>query len=175
MDLTFVMNEVFLGAALAVIGFALLSFLNRMKSSRPDKPNGWQVTMDYFLPIMTFALLYFTFFAEISAHWTQQYNASFAGTTEGDWLDTWMGYSDKIFNRDLLKFQTISIMDYTLVYLGALGVLNWLVWKNKNFGVILTAVSMFGILIYAIVGTLMFNDLSVSLNGGNDWNRYYRL
>lgn len=174
-QLDFITNEVFLGAALACLGFALLSFLNRVKSKRPDEPNGWQVTMDYFLPIMTFALVYFTFFAEISAYWTQEFNGSMKGTVDEDWLGGWFGDSNRVFNYDLLKFRTISIMDYSLVFLGGLAALNWMFWKNKNFGIILTSVSMFGILLYALLGSVVFNDLSESLMGGNWWNKHYTL
>jgi uncharacterized membrane protein len=154
-QLDFVMNEVFLGAALACIGFGILAILNRVKSKRPKKPNGWQMAMDYFFPIMTFALIYFTFFAEISAYWTQEFNRS--------------------INYDILKFRTISIMDYSLMFIGALAGLNWIVWKNKNFGIILTSVSMFGILLYALLGSFVFNDLSDSLQGANEWSKYYQL
>ncbi len=174
-DLNFLGNEIFLGAALACLGFALLSFLNRIKSKRPESPNGWQVTMDYFLPIMAFALVYFTFFAEIAGYWTQQYNASIISTiSTDDWLG-WMQETEVIGNKDLLRFRTISIMDYTLVFLGLLAGLNWAIWKNKNFGVILTSVSMFGIFLYAIIGTYAFTDLSESILGENAWSQHFPL
>ena len=160
-ELAFLNNQVFLGAAMACLGFIVMSLLNRLPSKRPEKPNGWQLTLDFFLPITTFALIYFTFFAEISAYWTQQYSAS---VTDAYY-----------YNADLLKFRTISILDYSLIFLGAIGVLNWIVWKNKNFGIILTSVSMFGVLLYAILGTFVFNELSASLQGNNHWNEYFTL
>lgn len=160
-QLAFLSNDVFLGAALACLGFVVMSLLNRLPAKRPEKPNGWQLTLDYFLPITTFALIYFTFFAEISAHWTQQYAASVTESYH--------------YNLDLLKFRTVSILDYSLIFLGGIGILNWMVWKNKNFGIILTSVSMFGVLMYAILGTVVFNDLCDSILGNNYWNEYFHL
>ena len=50
-----------------------------------------------------------------------------------------------------------------------------MVWKNKNFGIILTSVSMFGVLMYAILGTVVFNDLCDSILGNNYWNGIFNL
>jgi len=123
--------------------------------------------MDFFLPIMAFALLYFTFFAEIWVYWQQLYNASGMEVAKEDWFNSIWSEGRALRNIDILKFRAISMLDYTLVFLGALAGLNWMIWKNKNFGIILTSVSMFGILLYALMGTVLFNQLADSLTHSN--------
>jgi uncharacterized membrane protein len=162
-NIPFVINEVFLGAILACVGFGILAIMNRAKTKRPEKPNGWQVVMDFFIPIMAFTLLYFTFFAEIWVYWQQLFDASGSAPVAVDWFNSLWDTPRALGNADILKFRAISLLDYSLVFLGALAGLNWVAWKNKNFGIILTAVSMFGILLYALMGTVMFNQLAESL------------
>jgi len=175
LQLNFIANEVFLGAALACLGFAVLSMLNRWSIKRPVSPNNWQRTFDYVLPIMTFTLVYFSFFAEISAYWTSEFISSKIAEPSENWVGSWFGDNGFSYNYDLLRFRAISIIDYSLIFIGCLSLLNWKAWKNKDFGTILTAISMLGIFVYTIGESSAFSSLAESLNGENSWNEYYGL
>lgn len=175
LQLNFIANEVFLGAALACLGFAVLSLLNRWSIKRPLNLNNWQRAFDYILPIMTFALVYFSFFAEIFAYWTSEFILSKTAQSSENWIGSWFGDNDFSYNYDLLRFRAISIIDYTLIFIGCLGLLNWKIWKNKDFGTILTAISMLGIFVYTMGESVAFSRLAESLNGENSWNAYYGL
>lgn len=160
-SLPFLFNEVFLGSIIAVIGFGALALINRNKSTRPEQPTSWQLTLDYFLPIMAIAIGFFAFFAEINAYWMQLYHDSkIPLSDDASWYESWFS-RDK--NSDILKYRTISLINYSVLFFTILGALNWKFWKNRNFGIMVMGASLLALFVFLLAGVDTFTELGAAI------------
>ncbi len=122
-----VFNAGFLLNAMFVAGFGFLSFLHFKTKEKLDvKKRDRLGILNNLLPSIFLVILYLSFFIEISLFWTQGYGAS--GVTEN--IDN---VSVSIpANDSYLKFNTISLLIYSMLFFTILAVVNLRFIKAKK-------------------------------------------
>ncbi len=126
-----ILNAGFLLNALFVAGFGLLSFLHFKTKEKLDiKKRDTLGILSSLLPSIFLIILYFSFFIEISLFWTQGYGAS--GLTEN--IDNISVSVPR--NDSYLKFNTISLLIYSMLFFTILAVVNLKFIKERKLAMV---------------------------------------
>lgn len=135
---------------LAAFGYIFLLNKNPRHTSEWAVKNGLHSIASYVLPAVLLYVLYTAFFQEISHYWEQLETSSAIVMNRNE------GFSETVQNPDLPHFQTIWLVNYTLLFLSLLAWANIRWFKNK----VLAAVNMLALVMAVMVFlTGVFYDL----------------
>ncbi len=139
---SFLFNIHFASSLFCLIALGTITYLH-FKYKEAFKPQLTPI-ISYGLGGLFIIAFYQTFRLEINMFWDQLYSQSFI--TRGD------TYSYKIYNDNYKYFGTLSILCYSMVFLGALSLVNILKIKNKTLGKINLGLNGLLILVFLLQG-----------------------
>ena len=138
-------NINFLSSILFISAFGLINFLNRSKKyiSPLVSKNVVSKGISIFIPAILLFIIYFAFRLEIVNYWNQLFKDS-AISISSEAQD----YPNFHWNSDLNKFKLVWIINYSLLFVSLLGIINFRKLKNQqlgfiNLGLIILAVAAF--------------------------------
>jgi uncharacterized membrane protein len=168
--LTPLLNINFLSSVLFIGAFSFINLINLKKeyTSALTSQKGIAKILSISIPAILLITLYFAFRMEISNYWEQRYADSELTITQEN-----QDYPDYLRNYDLLKFKTLWIIHYSLIFTSLLALANIKKLKNKQFGqlnLILLTVALF---IFLVVGLWELSLLRESYIQQNN-SKYYQ-
>ncbi|MEZ4969810.1 MAG: DUF2339 domain-containing protein [Flavobacteriaceae bacterium] len=121
------------------------------------------------IPVILLLILYFALRLEIITYWNQLYlDSALVISQEGQ------DYPDYLWNYDLRSLRDIWIINYTLLFLSALAIINIRKIKSHQLGVINIVISTLVLVFFLFIGLYGLSELRESyLDRGN--NDYYHI
>jgi uncharacterized membrane protein len=164
--LTPLMNINFLSSIFFLGAFGFINYINaKNKLEQPifkDKDiQGFFLTI---FPVIFLSILYFSFYAEIHAYWRQLYIDSEFQTSKLK--------GDNFYYADdnLLKYQTVWLINYSLAFFSILSLINYNKLKNKVLGFANLGFLVFFIVYFLTKGLFDLSILRESYLGNLDKN-----
>ncbi|MFC4870671.1 DUF2339 domain-containing protein [Negadavirga shengliensis] len=152
-------NIYFLTSALFISTFGFINILNRSKKYPP----AWQPQHSLFklvsfaLPSILLFTIYYAFRFEISYYWNQLYIASQAISPPED-REIFLQFG----NTDLLRFETIWIINYSLLFVSLLAFVNFKKWKSKPLEWVSLGLIAIAVLAFLTTGLFELSELRES-------------
>jgi hypothetical protein len=148
------LNINFLTSLLFLASFGYITYLNTNKAyPSPLLTNGEVMSLVSFAIAGYFLfVLYFSFKMEISTYWNQLYTDSIK-------LDNNNINLAKYNNADLPTFKTIWVLNYTLLFLSVLSLVNIRKLMNTNLGLITLLLSTLAMIVFLMQGLYNFSEL----------------
>lgn len=165
--ITPLINVNFLSSILFVAAFAFINILHRNKDYPSAlKSSGWTLKLISFaLPAILLISVFNAFRMEIELYWEQLFVQSELTIGEN---------SEYYWNYDLLKFKSIWIINYCLLFVSALSYVNYKKTQHKQLGAIGFALSVLSILLFLTSSLYDLSELRQSyLN--RDTIAYYQI
>jgi len=152
-------NINFLTSLFVVASFGYINWLNNnLKYRNPlilMKDLG--IIVSLFIPATLLIVAYYSIRIEIETYWAQLFiDSTIKIKHQGS------DYFDNYQNTDLLKFQTIWIINYSLLFLSLLSLANIKRLKNKYLGLVNMWFNAFVILVFLVEGLIVLSELGVS-------------
>lgn len=159
-------NIHFLSSVLFILILSGIAYLNKRLKSNTTNNSEIGFT-NIFQQSITIAILALTFFA-IGLELDHYLNLMFEKTKiEVSELDT-------VYNKDLLKFKSIWLINYGLVFVTLLQFFNLYRLRSKKFGMAIAAASLFFLLLFLTQGQLLLSELRESYLS-NSLAEYYKV
>jgi hypothetical protein len=154
-----VFNTNFLSSMILVISFGLINYINIIRKNISSSLSQKSINsiIEFSIPTILITILYFSFRMEIAAYWQQLYNSSEIAIHNAG-----QDYPDRIFNDDILKFKTIWIFNYSMLFLSLLSFVNLTKIKNKYLGFISLGLNMFVTVLFLAQALYIFSELRES-------------
>ncbi|MCX6306617.1 MAG: DUF2339 domain-containing protein [Bacteroidetes bacterium] len=165
-----VFNIIFLTSLMLIASLTFISILNR-KTSHPSPLFQWQWllnTINFSIPAMLLIVAYGLFVMEISTFWNQRYMDSVIT------LNTGLTVNQHIRNTDVLKYNTISLIDYSLLFFSILSIMNIIKLKNSILGYINLGCNTIAIGVFLTIGLYTIGELRDSYLGQPNAAYFYR-
>jgi uncharacterized membrane protein len=156
--ITPLLNINFLSSVLFLAAFAFINYVNnknKLEESIFKTKDNERLTQKL-IPIIFLVILYFSFFVEITNYWQQLYEDSQFEVSKIKGGDYYSG------NFDLLKFKTIWLINYSLVFFSLLSILNFRKIKNIPLGYANLGLLILSILYFLTVGLYDLSELRES-------------
>ena len=112
------------------------------------------------------AVLYFTFFCEISAYWIHVY---------GQFAEPGHSWNRLYFQEDIDSFRWIWLINYTLFFLSILTLLNWFWIKSKELGILSLGLQLAAVVVVFILGFYLLNGFYATYLAQPDFVLYDRI
>lgn len=152
-------NKGFLTSVLFLGAFGFITWLNGRTRGLKFPPSISEIgnLISYSIPGVFLFSLYYTFRLEIEFYWQQLYLASAEEFTPADGMGIVTYY-----NFDLLSFQAIWIINYSLCFLAALSFLNMRKLKSYRLATILLILNILTLLVFLSQGLITLADIRQS-------------
>ena len=156
--LTPIFNINFLSSLLFIASFAFIQyiFLQKKYSSALNTAGVWLRSAQYGIPAIMLITASFPIRLEISHYYNVLYWTSSIDGTNPE------GVSNTFYNRDLLQFQTIWVINYSLLFMAALSMTNIFKIKNRQLTLVNLILNAFVLLIFLTEGLLALSELRES-------------
>lgn len=151
--ITPIINVHFLTSILFILFFSFIAVLNQNKkytSPLTDREELLMITSFLIPAILVFAL-YYSFFLEIANYWKQLYHDSdliINGELE-----------QRYTNSDLLKFKSIWLINYSLLFFSLLSLVNIRKLKNQLLGFTNLGLNVLVLLVFLFLGLYSLSEL----------------
>ncbi|HSO86860.1 MAG TPA: DUF2339 domain-containing protein, partial [Draconibacterium sp.] len=143
-----VFNFAFLASFIVILSFSFIFYFNRKIKNEIAADSTLTNMFNVIFPIAFLLVLYFTFFTEIALYWNNaQIKASFALNSDGIWEKKF----DNL-NFDILKFNGIWLINYTLLFASLLSFANFRWLKSKDFNAFIFVINFIVLLIFLAIG-----------------------
>jgi len=137
--------------------------------------------ISFSIPAILIVVLYFSIRMEVSTYFDQLYNDSFVSVQKAG-----METPDNYWNYDLLKYKTVWLINYSLLFFAVLSFVNIQKIRNKGLGMINIGLNTLVILAYLTIGLYSLSELRESylnqvlsehyqISNFNIWIRYISL
>ena len=157
--ITPLLNIHFFSSVLFVAAFGFINFVNGNKNYTIvfATQKGLTKTINFILPAILLLTLYYTFRLEIANYWNQLYADSYLLIKlEGQ------RYGDYFWNFDYKAFKSVWVVNYTLLFVTLLAVVNIRKLKNQQLAFINLILLVFVITVFLIQGLYMLSELRES-------------
>lgn len=151
-------NINFLTSLLFITAFAFITYLNS-NGKYPSLLGNRTVKafMNFSIPAILLIVIYFAFRIEITTYWGQRYmDSALDIQAEGD------SYLGGFWNSDLLKFESIWLLNYSLLFFSLLALVNFKKIRSRNLGFINIALCLFVLFLFIADGLYILSDLRES-------------
>lgn len=157
--ITPLLNVNFLSSILFIAAFAFINILNQSRkyTSVLVSQKGILKIISFFIPAILLFTLFYAFRMEITNYWNQLYTDSVITINSEN-----QQYSDNYWNYDLLKFKTIWIINYSLLFVSILSFVNLKKFKNQLFGLINMGLIILALSVFLIQGLYVLSELRES-------------
>lgn len=148
-----IFNIQFLSSLLVSGFFVFINWIHFTKKQLPETAKQLYRGIQPIIPGMLVIILFFTFAMEISNHWDQQFHDSKVEIPSGEGE---YQYNTSYFDYDLREFQTIWLINYSLIFIALLSFINVKFFKSKqaaNINLVLNVLTLLAFLtggLYAI-------------------------
>ena len=150
--ITPIFNIHFLTSVLFICSFGFIYKLHTsVKYQSPVKSELLKI-ISFLIPTILISTLYLAFRLELEYYWQQLYNDS--KLTMNDYKQS--------ANFDLLKFKTIWVLNYSLLFVSALSFINIKKIKNRVLGIINLVLNIFAISVFLLQGLYAISQLRES-------------
>ena len=165
-----VFNIVFLTSLLFIASMMLINGLNRNSNYiSPISARPWLIKMmNFFIPALLLIALYGAFAMEISTFWNQMYLDS-AVTLNPD-----QTIPQHVQNEDIIRYNTISVIDYTLLFFVLLSIININRLKNSLLGSINLGINVIVVGVFLTIGLFAIGELRESYLSQVNAGYFYR-
>jgi len=157
--ITPLLNINFLTSLLFIAAFGFINFLNQRKDYQSAL-----ISQKELLKLVSFAIpgillftLYYAFRIEIANYWDQLYTDSALTIAAEN-----QKYPRIQFNYDLIRFKTIWIINYSLLFVSILSFINFRKLKNQQLGLINLGLNTLIIAVFLIQGLYVLSELRES-------------
>lgn len=153
------LNANFLSSLLFISAFVFINVLNRNKnySSPLDTKKGISPIIDFCIPAILIVTLYYAFRMEIEHYWNQLYTDSFITINQEN-----EDYSNYYSNYDLKRYRTIWVINYSLLFVSAIAVLNFKKIRSQLLGLINLGFIVLALIIFLVQGLYILSELRES-------------
>ncbi len=163
-------NVNFLTSALFVASFSFICLVNNQKKyisflSIHKRISG---IMNFTIPAILVVAVYFAFIMEISTFWNQSYVDSMRT------IDQDLTFPQHLWNEDLLRYTTLSILNYSLLFLSVLSFVNIRKINSKVLGIINLWMNVVALGLFLSVGLIAIGELRESYISQSLSGYYYR-
>lgn len=156
--LTFLLNIQFLTTALVAAAFGFILWLGRQQRYQsPWQPNTLPANVFAFgLPLLILVVLYIGIFKEVETFWNQRYALSkiVVRTAYGDFYDQ--------YDTDILKFQTLWLICYSVIFALVLSIIQIRFIKDRRLMIGSLALNVFFITVFLTAGLVELSYLRSS-------------
>lgn len=149
-----IINVGFLTAAIFIACFAWMFRVNKKESEKPAEWVWMRQILNYAIPSILLAVIYFTFRIEIEKHFGNLLDTTKITTKAGKYVDYNVQYN---YNYYSLKSAWIYI--YTLFFASALTLINVRKIRNKELAVANLSINLLVISVFLTLGLLNLSDL----------------
>ncbi|MBP5134458.1 MAG: DUF2339 domain-containing protein [Paludibacteraceae bacterium] len=157
--ITFIFNVNFLVSILFVAAFAIINVVNQKKinSSCQETSQGIFKIFRFLMPAILIFTVYYAFRIEIANYWNQLYADSVIESfSEGQESPMC------IKNVDLLSFKSIWIINYSLLFVSVLTIVNLKKMRNQQLGLINVGLTVLVIVVFLTQGLYVLSELRES-------------
>ena len=146
-----ILNINFLSALLFVVAFGFINYVNQKKETILDQKNSFVKIVSFCIPAIFLFTLYYAFRIEIENYWSQLYRESSININ----VSTYNNY-------DLTKFRVIWVINYSLLFVAALTLINNKKLKNKLLGYVSFSLTILAIIVFLGQGLYVLSELRES-------------
>ncbi len=154
-------NVTFLTSIIVAVSFGFMNYVNSIQKHRErflaTNPSSFGF-LRVVLPLALILIVYNMFRLELSAYWYQRYAATLIELEPEHLFD----FHDKMYNEDILRFKDVWTINYTLIFLGILSVLNIKRFKSQVYGIVNILVNCLAVLLFLGVGLFELSELRES-------------
>ena len=160
------LNIHFLSTVLFIAGFGFIYYLynNKLYEAAMQSKKELSNLVSIIIPAIIISTVYFGFYFEISHYFQTLFQESEVS------LSKYEHYN----NYDLLKFKTIWLLIYSMVFASALSVINMKFIKNKTLGYVNIGLNSFVVFVFLLSGLYILSELRVSYLDENP-SEYYEI
>jgi len=154
-----IFNIHFLTSIIFVGAFAFINYVKRSPNySQPEKLNkDIAQIFSFLIPAVLIGVTYYAFFNEIQVYWNKLFIQTRISLKENRGLD----YFNYVYNYDYEYLKGICLIDYSMLFVSILSILNIKKFKNRVLGNINLILGVVALLIFLIAGLW---DLSLLRN-----------
>jgi len=155
---TSIFNIHFLSSIIFVAAFGFMIWVNEKanKASEEPKRNWMASIMSVGLPVLFFLSLYGTFYLEIEYYFDKLFELSEIPAT----ADSKSTYGE--YNYELKDFGNIWLLNYTLLFIAALALVNIKKIKNRVFGIVTLTIGLMATMLFLTSGLYLLSELRQS-------------
>ncbi|MCE1199523.1 MAG: DUF2339 domain-containing protein [Marinilabiliales bacterium] len=162
-------NPNFLTSLLFLAAFTFIHYINGQRKYLHSLMSQKMIlkTLTVSISVVLLLSLYLTFYMEIATYWNQLFvgsKLSFPVEGQHRMRQSW--------NNDYLRYKTIWLILYSLLFVSSLTLLNLKRWKNRLMGRICFGLLTFVLLIYLSGGQLCLGQLREGYLGLREVNSY---
>ncbi len=155
------LNTAFLGTGFSILVLAFINYYHHKKAYVVDKASL------YFIPSMLSVALvmcliivgYFGGILEVGNFWENKYQAS------GLMLEDNKGLNNLEYFKDYRQFGVVWMVNYSLIFASLLTLLNLVVFKSRQIGIVNVIVHIFVSLFFLCIGLFIISELRESYLG----------
>jgi uncharacterized membrane protein len=154
--ITPLLNINFLSSILVIGALGFINSLNRNPNYRLpsiSKSELWSI-ISFLIPAVFLVVFYYSFRVEISNYWSQHYIDSAITVKRPNSVS-----SDSFQNTDLLGFQSLWIINYSLLFFALLSFANIKKFRDKDLGLLSLGLNLIVILVFLIQGLYLLGEL----------------
>lgn len=152
-------NVNFLTSLLFIVSFGFINILNRSPKYHSPliSPQGILSVVSISIPAILLIVLYYSFRIEISTYWNQlSIDSVIEIKRQG------AGYSESLRNTDLSKFESVWIINYSLLFMSLLSFVNIKRLKNGNLAFVNLLLNTIVLLVFLVQGLYFLGELRES-------------
>ncbi len=163
-------NMNFLTSLVVIASFGFITYLHIQKKylSPLDTRKFPVKIMNYAIPSLFMIVLFFSFIMEISTFWNQMYIDSMVAKNQD--LTVPQHFQDE----NILRYSTISIINYSLLFLSILSFVNILKLKGSLLGIINLGFNTIALCVFLTLGLYTLGELRESYLSQTLSEFYYR-
>lgn len=150
------LNINFITSVIAILAFYFINRVNSNKSynSLPVEKNGLSKIISFATPTVTLLLIYYGFRMEIESYWSQLYlDSEIIINSDGQ------EYSSNYMNSDLLEFKRVWCINYSLLFVSILSLINFIKFKSRSLGLVNIGLNILAIIVFLTQGLYVLSEL----------------
>ncbi|MDX1753733.1 MAG: DUF2339 domain-containing protein [Salinimicrobium sediminis] len=157
--ITPLLNINFLTSVIFIAAFGFINILDRNKNyiSALASRKGFSKIISFSIPAILLFTIYYAFRMEIANYWDQLYTDSVLTINAED-----RQYPNTFWNYDLIRFKTIWIINYSLLFVTLLAFLNFKKLKNRKLGLLNLGLIALSLAVFLIQGLYVLSELRES-------------
>jgi len=145
-------NIHFLTSLLFVGSFGFIYWLDKNKQFKSPLKEQWLNIMSFMIPAVIIGSLYAALRLELENYWYNLYNASKLN----------LGEYEVIYNYDLLHFKIVWVLNYSLLFLSVLTLINIYKLRDRSLGLINLCLNAVVIIVFLTHGLYVLSELRES-------------
>jgi hypothetical protein len=152
------LNVNFLSSMIVLIAFGVITWLNSTKkySAENEAKNGLSKLMTVLIPIFFLIICYCSFAFEIDEYWSQSFEESMIRVSND------VNYGETYYNYDLLNFNNIWLVNFTLLFFTILSFVNIKKIKNRTLGLANLIFNILVVFLFLSFGLYVLSELRTS-------------